>query len=156
MLLCNRTSLNLNSIQQKHPLRSLISQLNSLQAKISNSDFEDLLDTKVDEGTLTPAIKEKVLAVSNFMQAQNFSEDFSASKFQTDFNKHLLSLVNSFPKIIYYENFAEKPEEENIKDDSFLGMEVDSESKQLHKKALALMKKDNITYLNAVTKLIHS
>ena len=38
-----------------------------------------------------------------------------------------------------------------FKDDSFLGMEVDSESKQLHKKAIALMKKDNITYLNAVT-----
>ena len=72
-------------------------------------------------------------------------------------NKLLISLVNSFPKIIYYDNFAEKPEEDNsFKDDSFLGMEVDSESKQLHKKALALMKKDNITYLNAVTKLIHS
>ena len=115
-----------------------------------------MLEIKVDEGTLTPAIKEKVLELSNFAQSQNFSEDFSQAKFHSDFNKQLISLVNSFPKIIYYENFAEKPEEENIKDDSFLGMEVDSESKQLHKKALALMKKDNITYLNAVTKLIHN
>ena len=141
----------------KASIDKLSSQLNSLQAKISNSDFETLLDSKVSVGTLTPAIKEKVLAVSNFTQAQNFSEDFSAAKFQSDFNKHLISLVNSFPKIIYYENFAEKPEEDNsLKDDSFLGMEVDSESKQLHQKAIALMKKDNITYLNAVTKLIHS
>lgn len=115
-----------------------------------------MLESKVNEGTLTPAIKDKVLAVSNFAQAQNFSEDFSPAKFQSDFNSHLIALVNSFPKIIYYENFAEKPEEENLKDDSFLGMEVDSESKQLHSKAIALMKKDNITYLNAVTKLIHS
>lgn len=140
----------------KASIEKINSQLNSLQSKISNSDFEKMLDEKVDEGTLTPAIKDKVLAVSNFAQSQNFSEDFSPSKFQTDFNKQLIALVNSFPKIIYYENFAEKPEAEIIKDDSFLGMEVDSESKQLHQKALALMKKDNITYLNAVTKLIHS
>jgi len=140
----------------KASIDKISSQLNSLQAKISISDFEKMLDEKVNEGTLTPAIKDKVLAVSNFAQSQNFSEDFSPSKFQTDFNKQLIALVNSFPKIIYYENFAEKPEAEIIKDDSFLGMEVDSESKQLHQKALALMKKDNITYLNAVTKLIHS
>ena len=141
----------------KASIDKLSAQFNSLQAKISNSDFETLLDSKVSEGTLTPAVKEKVLAVSNFAQAQNFSEDFSPAKFQSDFNKHLIALVNSFPKIIYYENFAEKPEEDNsLKDDSFLGMEVDPESKQVHQKAIALMKKDNITYLDAVTKLIHN
>ena len=141
----------------KESISKLNSQLNSLQAKISNSDFEDLLDDKVDEGTLTPAIKEKVLEVSNFMQSQNFSTDFSPSKFQGEVNKLLISLVNSFPKIIYYDNFAEKPEEDSsFKDDSFIGMEIDAESKQLHKKALGLMKKENISYLNAVTKLINN
>jgi hypothetical protein len=141
----------------KDSIVKINSQLNSLQSKISNSDFEDLLEAKVVEGTLTPAIKERVLTVSNFMQSQNFTDDFSPVKFQNEVNKLLVSLVTAFPKIIYYENFAEKPEDDNeFKDDSFLGMEVDSESKQLHKKALGLMKKDNITYLNAVTKLIHS
>ena len=141
----------------KESINKINSQLNSLQAKLSNKDFEDLLESKVDEGTLTPAIKSKVLEVSNFMQVQNFSEDFSAPKFQSDVNKLLVSLVNSFPKIIYYENFAEKPEDDQVyKDDSFDNMEVDSESKQLHRKAIAMMKKDNITYLNAVTKLIHN
>lgn len=141
----------------KASIDKITSQLNSLQSKISNSDFENLLDEKVDEGTLTPAIKDKVLEVSNFMQAQNFSENFSPSKFQSDVNNLLISLVNSFPKIIYYDNFAEKPEEDNsFKDDSFIGMEIDAESKQLHKKALGLMKKENISYLSAVTKLIHN
>jgi hypothetical protein len=140
----------------KASIDKINSQLNSLQVKISNSDFENLLDDKVEEGNLTPAIKDKVLELSNFMQVQNFTDNFSPSKFQTEVNKILLSLVNSFPKIIYYDNFAEKPEGEIINDDSFLGMEVDSESKQLHKKALGLMKKENISYLNAVTKLIHN
>ncbi|MBL1121383.1 MAG: hypothetical protein D8M26_00670 [Ignavibacteriae bacterium] len=141
----------------KTSIEKINSQLNSLQSKISNSDFEKMLDEKVNVGTLTPAIKDKVLEVLNFMQSQNFSENFSVSKFQSESNKLLVSLVNSFPKIIYYENFAEKPEDDSsFKDDSFIGMEIDSESKQLHKKAISLMKKDNITYLNAVTKLIHS
>ncbi len=141
----------------KASIDKINSQLNSLQAKISNSDFENLLDDKVEEGTLTPAIKDKVLEVSNFMQSQNFSDNFSPSNFQNDVNNFLVSLVNSFPKIIYYDNFAEKPEEDNsFKDDSFIGMEIDAESKQLHKKALGLMKKDNISYLSAVTKLIHN
>ena len=141
----------------KASIEKINSQLHSLQSKISNTDFEKMLDEKVGQGTLTPAIKEKVLAVANFAQSQNFSEGFSPAKFQTDFNKQLIALVNSFPKIIYYENFAEKPEDDNlVKDDSFIGMEIDSDSKQLHQKALALMKKDNITYMNAVTKLIHT
>jgi len=141
----------------KDSIAKINSQLNSLQNKISNSDFEDLLEDKVSVGTLTPAIKEKVLEVSNFMLAQNFSDDFSPAQFQADVNKILVSLVNAFPKIIFYENFAEKPEDDNeFTDDSFLDMEVDNESKQLHKKALSLMKKDKITYMNAVTKLIHS
>lgn len=161
----NQLKESINSIQQnftesvstKTIIDNLSSQVNSIQAKLSNSDFESLLDSKVSEGTLTPAIKEKVLAVSAFAQSQNFSDEFSPAKFQSDFNKHLIALVNSFPKIIYYENFAEKPEDDSsVRDDSFIGMEIDSESKQLHNKALALMKKDNITYLNAVTKLIHN
>ncbi|MBL1123404.1 MAG: hypothetical protein D8M26_10975 [Ignavibacteriae bacterium] len=160
----NQLKETINSIQQnfsesdstKTIIEKLSAQVNSIQSRLTNTDFKSLLDSKVSEGTLTPAIKDKVIAVSNFAQAQNFSEDFSPVKFQSDFNNHLIALVNSFPKIIYYENFAEKPVEESIKDDSFLGMEVDSESKQLHQKAIALMKKDNITYLNAVTKLIHS
>ncbi|MGD8305725.1 MAG: hypothetical protein PVF17_03645 [Ignavibacteria bacterium] len=141
----------------KASIDKINSQLNSLQAKISNSDFEDLLEDKVSEGTLTPAIKDKVIEVSNFMQLQNFSDDFSPAKFQDEVNKLLVSLVNAFPKIIYYENFAEKPDDDlEIKDDSFAGLEVDNESKQLHKKALTLMKKDNISYLSAVTKLINN
>ena len=141
----------------KASIEKITSQLNSLQSKISNKDFVELLDDKVDEGTLTPAIKEKVLELSNYTHSQNFSDDFSSVKFQGEVNKLLVALVNSFPKIIYYENFAEKPEEDNsLKDDSFIGMEIDSESKQLHKKALGLMKKENISYLSAVTRLINS
>ncbi len=132
----------------------LSTEISSLKSKITKSEFENLLENKLGVGSLTPAIKDKLLAVSNFAEAQNFSADFSQDKFNKDLNILLTDLVNSFPKIIYYENFAEKPEFELDKNtDEFASFTVDSEAKALHNKALALSKKENITYLSAVKKL---
>ena len=103
--------------------------------------------------SLTPAIKNKLLDISNFVQAQNFSEDFSSPVFVNDINNHIKELVKSFPKIIYYENFAEKPETIDTKDEELSEFEVDPASKSLHSKALALMKKEEISYLSALKKL---
>ncbi len=133
---------------------SLSNELNSLKSKINKSEFESLLENKLGVGSLTPAIKDKLLAVSNFAEAQNFSADFSQEKFNKDLNVLLTDLVNSFPKVIYYENFAEKPEFETDKlTDEFANYSVDQEAKALHNKAVALSKKENITYLNAVKRL---
>ncbi|MBE0550823.1 MAG: hypothetical protein IH619_00390, partial [Ignavibacterium sp.] len=132
----------------------LSTEINSLKSKINKSEFESLLENKLGLGSLTPAIKDKLLAVSNFAEAQNFSEDFSQEKFSKDLNVLLTDLVNSFPKIIHYENFAEKPEFETDKlTDEFANYSVDQEAKALHNKAVALSKKENITYLSAVKKL---
>jgi len=132
----------------------LSNEINSLKSKINKSEFESLLENKLGVGSLTPAIKDKLLAVSNFAEAQNFSADFSQAKFNKDLNVLLTDLVNSFPKVIYYENFAEKPEFETDKlTDEFANYSVDAEAKALHSKALALSKKENITYLSAVKKL---
>lgn len=132
----------------------LNTEINSLKSKINKSEFEGLLETKLGVGSLTPAIKDKLLAVSNFAEAQNFSENFSQEKFNKDLNVLLTDLVNSFPKIIHYENFAEKPEFELDKStDEFANYSVDQEAKALHNKALSLSKKENISYLNAVKKL---
>src|SRR5574338_239862 len=132
----------------------LSTEINSLKSKINKSEFESLLENKLVVGSLTPAIKDKLLAVSNFAEAQNFSADFSQEKFNKDLNVLLTDLVNSFPQIIHYENFAEKPEFETDKlTDEFANYSVDQEAKALHSKALALSEKENITYLNAVKKL---
>ena len=140
-----------NELSTKFNLLS--NEINSLKSKINKSEFESLLENKLGVGSLTPAIKDKLLAVSNFAEAQNFSADFSQDKFNKDLNVLLTDLVNSFPKVIYYENFAEKPEFESDKlTDEFANYSVDQEAKALHNKAVALSKKENITYLNAVKK----
>jgi len=141
-----------NELSTKFTL--LLNEINSLKSKINKSEFESLLENKLGVGSLTPAIKDKLLAVSNFAEAQNFSADFSQEKFNKDLNVLLTDLVNSFPKVIYYENFAEKPEFETDKlTDEFANYSVDAEAKALHNKALAMSKKENITYLNAVKKI---
>ncbi len=135
----------------KSSIEKIQSQLNSLQANLSNNDFENFLESKVDEGSLTPAIKEKVLALSNFAQIQNFSDDFSPVRFHTDLNKHLISLVNSFPKFIYYDNFAEKPASVNINAYEFADFTLDQDSLHIHKKALQYMQANQgVEYLEAI------
>jgi hypothetical protein len=57
------------------------------------------------------------------------------------------------PKIVHFENFAEKPDELPEVPDNYSGLPVDAESKALHKKAMSLMKKENISYQSAVMKL---
>ena len=137
----------------KSQLSEIHNQVNSIQSKITQNELENLLSDKVSAGTLTPAIKNKLLDISNFVQSQNFSEDFSSPAFVNGINNHIKELVKSFPKIIYYENFAEKPDAIDTKDEDLSDFEIDPESKSLHSKALSLMKKDEISYLSALKKL---
>ena len=65
----------------------------------------------------------------------------------------LTDFVESVPKIVYYENFAEKPDETDNDSNSFSGYTLDEESAALHKKAKTIMRKDNISYEAAVMKL---
>jgi hypothetical protein len=66
-------------------------------------------------------------------------------------------LVDSLPNLSLFENFAEKPDTELASvDDDLSELNVDEESKTIHRKAVALMKKDDISYLGAVTKIMKS
>jgi hypothetical protein len=151
-------NLNLNyseSASTKERLNEVLSQVNSLRSKITGKVLSDYLDSKIFDGKLTPAIKDKILNLQTFINSQNFSEDFSEIKFHSDVNNLLKDLSDSFPKIIHFENFAEKPDSVNeIKDEDYGDFSVDEQSKSLHKKALSLMKKDNINYISAVKKIM--
>ena len=151
-------NLNLNyseSASTKERLNEVLSQVNSLRSKITGKVLSDYLDSKISDGKLTPAIKDKILNLQTFINSQNFSEDFSEIKFHSDVNNLLKDLSDSFPKIIHFENFAEKPDSVNeIKDEDYGDFSVDEQSKSLHKKALSLMKKDNINYISAVKKIM--
>jgi hypothetical protein len=151
-------NLNLNyseSASTKERLSEVLSQVNSLRNKITQNELTDYLDDKITEGKLTPAIKDKLLNVSAFITSQNFSSDFSETKFQNDISNLIKDLSDSFPKIIHFENFAEKPDTiEEVKEEDFGDYSVDEQSKSFHKKALSLMKKDNVSYLTAINKLM--
>ncbi len=137
----------------KSQLIEIHNQINSIQSKIIQNELDNFLTDKLNEGSLTPAVKDKLLNISSFVQSQNFSEDFSSSDFVSAINNQIKELVQSFPKIIYYENFAEKPLSTETNDQNFDDFMVDPESKSLHSKALSLMKNENISYISALKKL---
>jgi hypothetical protein len=94
-------NLNLNfseSDSTKQKLNEVLTKVNSLRSKITVNELGDYLDDKISEGTLTPAIKDKILDVSTFITSQNFSTNFSEIKFQSDVNNLLKDLSDSFPR----------------------------------------------------------
>jgi hypothetical protein len=122
---------------------------------MSNSDFENKLNEKLADGSLTPAMKQKTMNLIEYLSTQNFSSEFDLSKYRESIKSLLNEFIDSIPKIIYYENFAEKPENDSvsISKDDYSGLPLDEESAALHKRALSIMKKDNISYQAAILKL---
>ncbi|MEJ2617630.1 MAG: hypothetical protein P8Z35_21930, partial [Ignavibacteriaceae bacterium] len=136
-------------------IKSINQQINNIKFKLNTSELENKIDSKLKDGSYTPAMKHKTMNLLSYINDQNFTDDFNF----THFNETIRTLINDFidsvPKIIYFENFAEKPDNDNqnFKED-YSGLPVDEESSALHKKALTLMKKDNITYESAVLKIV--
>jgi hypothetical protein len=135
-------------------LSNIQTEINSINSKLKHSEFNTLLDSKLASGSLTPAMKNKFLSVVNFLDSQNFSEPGSFNANVDKVKLLLTDFLNSIPKIIYYENFAEKPEHviSSFSED-YSGLSLDEESAALHQKALSLMQKDNLSYEAAVIKL---
>ncbi|MBK7377791.1 MAG: hypothetical protein IPJ03_02090 [Ignavibacteriales bacterium] len=132
-------------------LTNLSNQVKSITNKLDLSQFNQLLDDKVTSGNLTPALRSKLESLVGFVGAYNFSD--GVESFQSKLINHLSEFINSMPKVLYLENFAEKPNDSvSIKDD-FNGLPVNQESALIHRKALSIMKSENISYLSAVHKV---
>src|SRR5574338_371952 len=122
-------------------LSKIHTRINELSFAMQVNDFELRLNEKLAYGSLTPAMKNKIMDIVSFLQKQNFSaSQFSYEKYISDVKNLLTDFVESIPRIIYYENFAEKPDQSIPKDDEFDQANVDEDSMQIHKKALQYMK----------------
>ncbi|MBK6914045.1 MAG: hypothetical protein IPH11_10490 [Ignavibacteriales bacterium] len=132
-------------------LANLSNQVKSITNKLDLSQFNQLLDDKVNSGNLTPALRSKLDSLVGFVGAYNFSDGFES--FQSKLVNHLSEFINSMPKVLYLENFAEKPNDSVPIKDDFNGLPVNQESALIHRKALSIMKTENISYLSAVRKV---
>jgi hypothetical protein len=132
---------------------SLTTQIEDLKLKFTNSELDQKIDEKIKEGYFTPALKNQTTKLLNHLTASNFSADFDPVKYRTEVITIVNDFIDSMPKIVHFENFAEKPDELPEVPDNYSGWPVDAESKALHKKAMSLMKKENISYQSAVMKL---
>ena len=144
----------INSLSEEE-VKKVYDKMSEINFRIKVSEFELLLNEKLAYGSVTPAMKQKIMSLIQYLNSQNFSTDFSPQKYQDDINSLLGDLINSIPKIIHYENFAEKPDEGNvnIKEEDYGGLTLDEDSSKLHKEVVALMEKEEISYLSAVNRL---
>ena len=136
-------------------LKKIHSRINELQFSMQVNDFELRLNEKLAYGSLTPGMKSKIMNLVSFLQKQSFSgNEFSFEKYIADVKNLLIDFVESIPKIIYYENFAEKPESVSIAEDEFENFTLDEDSLLIHKKALQYMKANEGTeYVEAINKV---
>lgn len=134
---------------------SLINQVNSLDYKLNRINFETFLDSKIADGFLTPSLKTNFLSLLDFVSVTNFTDDtFSYQSFVESVKNQITSIVESLPKLIDFNSLSFK-DDSNSAQDKYSEFNVDSESYQLHKKALVLSKNENISYTSAIQKLIN-
>lgn len=136
----------------KEDLDKIHQRIDELRFSMQTNEFELMLNEKLAYGSLTPAMKNKILKIVGFLQKQNFaSSEFSTTDFTKQVNSMFTELVETFPQLNLNSDFATKEKKTDLKsDDDFEGFEIDSDQLKVHKQALSISKEKNISYLAAV------
>lgn len=136
----------------KEDLDKIHQRIDELRFSMQTNEFELMLNEKLAYGSLTPAMKNKILKIVGFLQKQNFaSSEFSTTDFSKQVNSMFTELVETFPQLNLNSDFATKEKKTNLKsDDDFDGFEIDSDQLKVHQQALSISKEKNISYLAAV------
>ncbi len=136
----------------KEDLDKIHQRIDELRFSMQTNEFELMLNEKLAYGSLTPAMKNKILKIVGFLQKQNFaSSEFSITDFSKQVNSMFTELVETFPQLNLNSDFATKETKTNINsDEDFDGFEIDSDQLKIHKQAMSISKEKNISYLAAV------
>lgn len=136
----------------KEDLDRIHQRIDELRFSMQTNEFELMLNEKLAYGSLTPAMKNKILKIVGFLQKQNFaSSEFSTTDFSKQVNSMFTELVETFPQLNLNSDFATKEQKTDLKtDEDFDGFEIDSDQLKVHKLALSISKEKNISYLAAV------
>jgi ATP-dependent Clp endopeptidase proteolytic subunit ClpP len=120
----------------------------------SDFNFSELLNNKFNEGSFTPAFNLAFLDLIHTLSNIPLFHS-SAKSHEEQLLNSLKNLLSSIPDMDLFSTVAKKPELDtsSIADDSFENVEIDESQLSLHKKAIALMKTENISYKDAVLKL---
>ncbi len=120
----------------------------------SDFNFSEFLNTRFNEGSFTPAFNK---AFTDLIQILSNIPIFHSStkSHEEQLIISLKNLLSSIPYMDLFSTVAKKPELDisTISDNSFENVEVDESQLSLHKRALALMNSEKISYKDAVLKL---
>ncbi|MBK8946427.1 MAG: Clp protease ClpP [Ignavibacteriae bacterium] len=131
----------------------LTKQLNySVQLKIDIAKFESSLNDKIKSGSLTPAVKNSIMDILQFINAEHDSDPLNQTKILLS---KFDSLIDQFPNMLLLDDFA-KNLGSSKSEYEYDNYEVDAESFALHKKVLALSKEQKISYKDALLRLMNN
>ncbi len=128
-------------------VQELQSKIDELNLKIDVAYFQRNILDKLQLDNLTPAIKNKILALVGYFESLDFAEE-EQTKVISDFQE-LAELIQPFQT----EEVLKKVEFENkIKDsvNEFSAMETDKESMLLFNEATAYAKENEISFVDAI------
>lgn len=143
---------NNNFASNDQDIKDAQQRISELSFTIRVNEFELYLNEKLAYGTLTPVLKDKILNLINFFKKNNFSQ-----KELDDYFLLFTSFVDAFPKIISFDDYA--VDDKNIinsDSDDFKNFTLDKQSELIHKEAMKLVNSDNISYSDAINKIIYS
>ena len=93
----------------KEDLDKIHQRIDELRFSMQTNEFELMLNEKLAYGSLTPAMKNKILKIVGFLQKQNFaSSEFSTTDFSKQVNSMFTELVETFPQLNLNSDFATK------------------------------------------------
>jgi len=129
----------------------LQSKINELNVKIDAAYFQKNMIDKLNFDSLTPAIKNKILAILGYFQSLDFAQD-EQTKIISDFQE-LADLIQPFQtdEVLKKVEFSQKKKTSN----AFDFMNVDEESLQLFNDATQLSEEQSISFNEAINILIN-
>ena len=130
---------------------SLQAKIDELNLKIDLAYFQKSMIDKLQLNSLTPAIKNKIIALVNYFQSLEFSQSQS-DKIVNDFQE-LADLIqpSQTDEVLKKVEFAQKKQISN----EFAEMNVDKESLQLFNDASQLAEEQSISFNEAINILIN-
>lgn len=137
------SSFEQDSIDKKR----LQKEIDNLKQDIKDKDFEQFLDSQIEEGKLTPANRDVCLEI--LKELDNVRKFDSAS----DAIENFKSFISALPKQIEFEEIATKKKKADSDGEFDEFSDASDESKEFYKEAMELSKKENIDFKDALLKL---
>ena len=130
--------------------KKLKKDIADIEQKGKEKEVSEFVDSLKKEGRLLPKHEKTVSEILMNLKGQDFEIEFSEEEKKSGFDS-FSSMLKEMPVVVPLKDLKKK-EEKEIKTGEF-GENVDDDAMEVHKEAMALCEKEDITYAEAIAKI---